>query len=82
MKPVNQTTSPKKRAANLSIDAELLRQARELKINLSRVFEERLAEVVGEARREKWLEENRNAIAGYNERIGKRGSFGDRMRRF
>ena len=71
-----------KKAANLSVNADLLAQARDLKINLSRVFEERLVEVVLETKRKAWLEENRPAIDDYNRRIMERGSFGDSVRRF
>ncbi len=71
-----------KRPANLSVNSDLLAQARGMKINLSRIFEERLAEVVLEARRTAWLEENRRAIDDYNAFITERGSFGDSVRRF
>ncbi len=71
-----------RKATNLSINADLLSQARSLNLNLSRLLEERLSEVVREAHRQAWLEANREAIADYNERIEKQGSFGDRARRF
>jgi len=71
-----------KKAANLSVNSDLLAQARALKINLSRVLGERLAELVREARRQEWLEENRPAINDYNDRVAKQGSFGDSVRRF
>lgn len=71
-----------KRSANLSVDAALLEEARRLGVNLSRALEETLRERVAEARRQRWLEENRRAIAEYNERVGKRGVFSDGLRRF
>ncbi len=71
-----------KKAANLSVNADLLNQARALKINLSRLLEERLAEVLLEAKRRSWQEENRAAIDDYNERVERRGSFGDHSQRF
>ncbi len=74
-------TAPKK-AANLSINRDLLRQARDLRINLSQTFEQHLAEVVAERLREQWLEENRQAIEDYNQRIAKRGVFSEGLRRF
>lgn len=79
--PFYDTRSPRK-ASNLSVNADLMAQARELGLNVSALLEERLAEAVREARREAWLAENRQAIDEYNERIAKRGSFGDRSRRF
>lgn len=71
-----------KKATNLSINADLLARARSLEINLSRVLEERLSELVREAGREQWLTENRAALDEYNARIDQRGSFGDSARRF
>jgi antitoxin CcdA len=82
--PVNPSPpSPKaRRAANVSVPADLLREAKSLGINLSRVLEKGLEEEVRAARRERWLEENREAIEEYNKRVAKQGTFGDRMRRF
>lgn len=75
-------SSPARRAVNVSAPAELLREAKALGINLSRVLEKGLEDQVRAARRERWLEENREAIAEYNRRVAKHGTFGDRMRRF
>ena len=75
------TNAPRK-AVNLSVNSDLMAQARELGLNVSALLEERLADAVREARRETWLAENRQAVDEYNERIAKRGSFGDRTRRF
>ena len=60
-----QSDAPKK-SANLSINSDLLRQAREHLINLSRALEQRLIEMLLEAKRCQWREENRDAIATYN----------------
>lgn len=79
--PFYDTRSPRK-ATNLSVNADLMAQARELGLNISALLEERLAEAVRQARREAWLAENRQALDEYNERIAKGGSFGDRTRRF
>ena len=43
--PARNRSAPKK-PVNLSIDRDLLQQARELKVNLSKALEERLAEIV------------------------------------
>jgi antitoxin CcdA len=59
--PRYDSSAPKK-ATNLSVNSDLLARARALNINLSRLFEERLAEVVREAERERWVKENRAAI--------------------
>ena len=71
-----------KKPANLSINAELLQQARELNINLSQTLEQHLAEIVRQARREQWLAENKEALDEYNRRIESRGAFSDGRRRF
>ncbi len=75
------TLAPKK-ATNLSINADLLRQAKELNINLSQTLEQRLAEIVREARRKQWLVENQDAIDAYNQRIEANGVFSDGLRQF
>ncbi len=71
-----------KKPANLSINAELLQQARELNINLSQTLEQHLAEIVRQARREQWLAENREALDAYNRRVEVRGVYSDGLRRF
>ncbi|WP_018145904.1 MULTISPECIES: type II toxin-antitoxin system CcdA family antitoxin [unclassified Thioalkalivibrio] len=75
------TDAPRK-ATNLTVNSDLLAQARELGINLSALFEQQLVQAVREARRDAWIAENRQALAGYNQRVAERGSFGDRARRF
>lgn len=71
-----------KKSANLSINADLLQQARRLNINLSQTFEQHLAEIIRQAQRSQWLTENQGAIAEYNRRIEKCGTFSDGLRRF
>jgi antitoxin CcdA len=71
-----------KKSANLSINADLLRQAKQLNINLSQTFELHLAEIIRQAQRRLWLAENKGAIDEYNRRIEKRGAFSDGLRRF
>jgi len=71
-----------RRPANLSVDAALLAEAKALGVNLSGLLEEALRTRVAEARHARWLEENADAISAHNERIGKRGTFSDGLRRF
>ncbi len=71
-----------KRATNLSINEGLLEAARALDINLSATLEKALCAEVRACRRKKWLEENREAIAAYNERIARDGLAGDHVRAF
>lgn len=72
----------RRKAVNLSVDADLLAEARRLELNLSRLLEERLADAVTEAGREAWIRENRSAIEDYNQRLEDRGSYGDGKHRF
>jgi len=74
-------TAPKK-PTNVTLNSDLLAQAKALKINLSQAFESHLEEVVREARRRRWLEENRKAIDEYNDHIEKHGAFSDGLRSF
>jgi antitoxin CcdA len=71
-----------KKSANLSINADLLQQAKQLNINLSQTLELHLAEIVRQAQCSLWLEENRSALDEYNRRIELRGTFSDGLRRF
>jgi antitoxin CcdA len=71
-----------KKPTNLSINADLLRLARESQINLSQTLEQCLAEMMREQQRRKWREENREAIDAYNRRITSCGVFSDGLRRF
>jgi antitoxin CcdA len=65
--------SPSRKAANLSLNSELLNQARALDINLSRAAEEGIAKAVKTERERRWLEENADAIKAYNDYIEKNG---------
>jgi len=71
-----------KKSANLSINADLLQQAKQLNINLSQTLEQHLAELVRQAQRSQWLAENQSALEAYNLRIEKQGVFSDGLRRF
>jgi antitoxin CcdA len=74
-------TAPKK-STNLSINSDLLRQAKERHINLSQALELHLAELLREENRQMWQEENREAIEDYNRRIEAIGVFSDGLRHF
>lgn len=74
--------SAPKKSANLSINADLLQQAKQLNINLSQTLEQHLSEIVRQAQREQWRAENKDALDEYNRRIESCGVFGDGLRRF
>ena len=71
-----------KRAVNVSINSDLLAQARKLNINFSVSLEKELEQAVRQAQRSQWLEENKSALEAYNRRIESRGTFSDGLRRF
>ena len=71
-----------KKAANLSVDAELLEEAKRLDLNLSQVFESSLQEAIRQKQQLEWLEQNRGALEAYNEHVEKHGVFSEGLRSF
>jgi len=76
------SNAARKQAANLSIRADLLHQAKARHINLSQTLEERLEEILREQDRQAWLEANREAIEDANRFVAKYGVWSDGLRRF
>ena len=70
----------KKRAVNLFVDAELLDEARRMRINVSDTLERRLRSIVRAEQEKRWLEENREAIASINSFIDRHGLLADKLR--
>lgn len=81
MLPPYDADAPKK-ATNLSINRDLLIQAKRLNVNLSAALEQTLAEILKRHQQKQWLEENHEAISAYNQEVEKHGSFGDALRKF
>lgn len=81
MLPLYNSQAPK-RATNLSINSDLLSKAKDLDINLSAALEQALAQLLKQRQQEQWLQENREAIAAYNQDVEKHGAFGDALRSF
>ncbi len=75
-------TSCSKQTTHLSINSDLLRQAKELKINLSQTFERSLALQVQEVRRQHWQDSSHEAIEEYSRFVEEHGCFGDKLRSF
>lgn len=71
-----------KKATNLSLNSELLAEAKRLKINLSATMEKALVKEVSQRKQVEWLEENAEAINAYNELTEKHGLFSDSFRVF
>lgn len=72
--------SAPKKATNLSVNSDLLKKARSLKINLSATLENALAIQVRKAARAQWLEENSEAITTLNDLAENNGLFSDLYR--
>ena len=81
MRVKEERTAHAKRAANLSVNAELLDEARALDINLSATLEQALADAVRARKREAWLADNREAIEGYNAWVAEHGVFSPMFRK-
>lgn len=64
-----------KRAVNVSIDADLVAEAREFGTNISAVLERALRAEHREKRWEKWREENRAAIKASNAELERNGMW-------
>ena len=69
------SASPRRarRATNVSLDSEHLDEARELGINISQACERGLVQTIAEARAARWLDENREAIEGWNRYVEAHG---------
>jgi antitoxin CcdA len=70
------------RPTNLSLNAALVDEAKELGINISQAAAAGLQEAVGKRRAERWLEENGAALRSYNEFVSMRGLPLDKFRLF
>lgn len=63
----------RRKSTNVSLDPRLIDEAKSLGVNVSRACEAGLVAELGEARRQKWIEENRAAIEGWNAWVAKHG---------
>jgi antitoxin CcdA len=71
-----------RKAVNLSLDAELIAEAKALNLNLSRTVEEALRQRVRDEKTRRWQEENAEAIAFNNAQIEREGLWCDDYRLF
>lgn len=61
------------RATNITVSEPLLREARELGLNVSQAAEEGIARALAERRTQLWLQENAAAIQSSNEFVEMHG---------
>jgi antitoxin CcdA len=71
-----------KKPANLSVNSDLLKKARDLNINLSAALEQVLRAKLAESEAERWVKENKRAIKAYNDFVEENGLFADEHRNF
>ncbi|MFP4374272.1 MAG: type II toxin-antitoxin system CcdA family antitoxin [Spirochaetaceae bacterium] len=71
-----------KQRTNVSIDSDLLEEARSHGIKLSPLLEDAIRRRLAEEAERRWLEENRLAISAYNAEVAERGVFSDKLRSF
>ena len=75
-------TSAPRRPTNLTVNTDLLRRAKERKINVSSVLEAALAEELRSREEAEWKNETKEAIDTYNKKVREVGLFSDEMRSF
>lgn len=66
-------SQPARKSANLSLDSDLVSQARDLKINLSRAAEDGIGRAVKAEQERLWRLENAEAIRLENDYVEKHG---------
>ena len=71
--PNPQNPAGQRRATNVTLDAALLTEAKQLQINVSKAAEAGLAQAVAERRRALWLEANREALDSSNAYVEQHG---------
>ncbi len=81
MNQIFNSLAPKK-PTNVSINSDLLIEAKKLKINLSATLETTLIELINAKHRDMWKQENKVAIEAYNQQIDENGIFSDDLRSF
>lgn len=65
--------TPARRPTNVSLPRAIVEEAKALGINLSRASENGVLEAIKAERERRWKEENRDAIASYNQWIDEHG---------
>lgn len=67
---------------NLYVDETAVREARASGLNISRFLEDQLKQHAQSTRAQRWLEQNRDAIRAYNERVERDGPWNKDLIRF
>ena len=69
--------APKRQAVNVYVNRDILKIARDMKINLSQVLERELDKLTGEERARRLYEENKANIDLYNSYVDKHGTLAE-----
>ena len=75
-------TARDRRPTNVTLPTELVAEAKALNINVSQACESGLARSVAEARKARWLEDNKDAIDAFNGMVERDGLPLDEFRHF
>jgi antitoxin CcdA len=70
-----------KRPINLSLNSKILDMAKEMGLNISQTVDALLTEEVMRQYWQRWQVDNAQAIADYNARIEREGTFAERIRK-
>ena len=70
---MNVPHKPKRKSTNVLLDADMVGEAKELGLSVSRACETGLAAALKTERERRWLEENREAIAASNAWVARNG---------
>ena len=71
-----------RRTVKVSLNADLVREARDYHLHLSVTLERALVEQLRQSRAERWLAENKDGMAAYNALVEQHGAFADALRTF
>lgn len=67
------SVQPQRKPTNLSVDVNLIAEAKELEVNISRAAEEGIAKAVTDEKAKRWLAENKEALESSNRYVEKHG---------
>ena len=70
---MSEVAESRRKATNLSLDADLIRDAKALSVNVSRAAEAGIARAVAEEKARLWKAENAEAIEAWNDWVEKHG---------
>ncbi len=74
--------SAPKKPTNLTVNSDLLSQAKALDVNISAILESALVETLKQRKRDAWLLDNEEAMESYNKTVEQIGFFSEGRRTF